>query len=500
MVDKTLILVVDDSNAIRTRMKEILTRHDYSVILRENGQEAILAALEYDPDLIVIDVNMPHMGGYEACKILKRYQQTRMIPIAVFTDNREIEKKVRFFDIGVEDFIVKDADEAEVIARISGLLRWKENRDRTVRDRNRLENLIDSLSDIVLITDTNGRLVFFNRPAVERFGLVPELLMEKSLTDILPEVEEILEQFTMLDEYEEFESVERELMRDGEKRVYLVSVCRVYIGYSEEVGVAVILKDVTSARETERIKAEFYSMIAHEFRTPISVILGYTQLILEGKAGEISGLQKEFLGGVEEKGRNLLNLVNDFLEVSRFESKFVKIERKEFDFSELLAETVKSLRLLAGNKNIDLTFSCDREPIGINADRDKMEHVFINLIENAIKYTKDGGMVTVTCMAREGGAETVIKDTGIGMSEKEIEYIFDRFKRLDNAQKKKIKGTGLGLAIVKEIVDAHEGCIEVESTEGVGSIFKVWIPGFMEHAEQPGASDKKRESVTSNNT
>ncbi len=492
MNDKEIILIVDDSEFIRDRMESILTRNGYHVVLRKNGEEGVLAALEYSPDVIVMDLNMPGMDGYKACRILKRYPQTKSIPLAMFTDTRETDQKVKFFEMGVEDFIVKDADEEEVVARIAGLLRWRSSRDRILREKEKLSNLLDSLSDAVMIVDNAGKLVFYNHLASERFGLIPEILGEKHLRDILPESEEVMDLLSVIESHHESEGREIEIQRDGEKRIYIASVCRVFIEFSDDVGGALVLKDVTVERESEKMKAEFYSMIAHELRTPISVILGYTELMLKGKSGEISGLQEEFLSGVEHKSRKLLKLVNDFLEVSRLEGRFVNLDREVFDVIPLVGETVDGLKLLAGDKNIELKFQPGDQPVMVNADRDKLEQVLINLVENGIKYTQEEGNIEVTLNGDDDMAEIRVEDDGMGMSEEELENIFDRFKRLGRAEKNKIKGTGLGLAIVKEIVDAHQGEIDVQSEQDHGSVFRVRIPLYNE-SETPERKAMPRE-------
>ncbi len=481
-----LVLVVDDSKVIRSRMKNILERNGYDVILREDGEAGVLAALEYGPDLIIMDLNMPRMDGFTASSMLKRYPQTRNMPIAVFTDENETQRKVDFFGIGVEDFILKDADEAEVTARVGGLLRWKKNRDNLAQENNKLGNIIDILSDLVIIFDTAGKLVFYNRAAGHRFRLIPELIQEKTILEILPAAGKVRDLCRYIDTREEIHDQEVEIDH-GETGVrhYMADINRIYIGLSEDVGGAFILRDITGEKEAQRLKTEFYSMMAHEMRTPISVVLGYTQLILDGRAGEISALQQEFLRGVEEKGKVLIKLVNDFLEVSRLENKFIRLDPSVFDISILVTETVSGIRLLAENKNISLTCGCRGVPILLRADRDKLEHVMINLVENAIKYTEENGTVTVRCGVEDGGAVIEIEDTGIGMSGEELKFIFDRFTRAGNAEKKKIKGTGLGLAIVKEIVDAHKGRIDVESQDGKGSVFRLWIPGVVERPDAP---------------
>ncbi|MBU8922190.1 MAG: response regulator [Bacteroidales bacterium] len=496
MKSREIILVVDDSSVIRKRMKAILTGNGYEVILRDNGEAGVLAALEYAPDLIIMDLNMPGMDGFTASVMLKKYSQTRMIPIAVFTDENETRRKVEFFEVGVEDFIIKNADEAEVIARVSGLLRWKRNREELLSEKSRLGNLVDSLSDLVITFDTNDKIVFYNRVAAARFTLIPELIQEMTIYDVLPDSEagrSLTENIRSREEIQGFEmDVEH---HKGKVRSYEVDINRVYVELSDDVGGAFVLRDVTAEKEAEKLKAEFYSMMAHEMRTPISVVLGYTQLILDRRAGEISELQEEFLRGVEDKGKALLTLVDDFLEVSRLEGKFVKLDRSEFDFRQMVEKSVSGIRLLADNKSIKLDTSFDGSPTQIVADRDKLEHVMTNLVENAIKYTEEGGSVSVRCNCSNGSVKVEVEDTGIGMSEEEITCIFDRFKRLGKAEKKKIKGTGLGLAIVKEIVDAHDGTIRVESRDGVGSLFHLWIPSYSGDESVSGVAERDQSDM-----
>jgi len=489
-VSRSLILVVDDSKSIREKLRLILADNDFDVILRDNGEAGVLAALEYYPDLILMDYNMPGMNGLKASRMLKKYPQTRSIPIALFTDTEDIKNKVKSFEIGVEDYILKGIDHKELIARISGLLYWKNDRERIIREKDKLAGLLDNFSDAVAIVDNAAEIMFFNRSAADRFGLVPEVIKAGNLRKVLPECEETDEIIMAVEERRELEELELEVEKNGGVRIYRISVRRVQLDYTEDIGAAVIFSDITAEKEAEKLKAEFHSMIAHEMRTPISVIMGYSNLILDGSAGEISGMQQEFLEGIASNGDVLRKLVDDFLEVSRLENKFVNLDTAEFDLVELIEKTVKGLRLLAGNKDLELQFNPEEESILINGDSDKLEHALINIIENAIKYTEKGG-ITVECSRRDDGVEVRVSDTGIGMSEEEKGTIFNSFERLEKAEKKRIKGTGLGLAIVKEIINAHQGVVRVESEESVGSTFYINLPDLPD----PDRSDRNADEA-----
>ncbi len=208
--ERPLVLVVDDSRIVRQRVKEILSREGFGVVLKENGEEGVLAALEYDPDIILMDVNMPVMNGVEACRLIKKHKQTMMIPLCVFTDESSLDLKVDLFNIGVEDFINKNFSEAEIVARIKALLRLRELRDQIIGGRERLERIIDSLSDSVIIFDDNLKLVLFNRAAAANFGLIPELIMDKGIEEIFGNLQSTSRLIEMVKQCEEIENYELE--------------------------------------------------------------------------------------------------------------------------------------------------------------------------------------------------------------------------------------------------------------------------------------------------
>ena len=267
MSKRDLILVVDDSRIIRNRLESILTRSGFDVILREDGEKAILAVLEYYPDLILMDYNMPEMDGIHAARVLKEYSQTRMIPIAMFTDNRNIEEKVKSFKVGIEDYILKNVAENELVARVKRLLNWKKDRENIIREKQKLEGLLNNLSEAIIIVDNSGLLVFFNHRAAERFMLIPELIMSKRLEELFPNLKDMEEVFSAVLEKRETEGVEVVIDHGDGKRIYDVSVRRVHLGFTEDIGGAVIFSDITAEKETEKLRSEFYSMVAHEMRT-----------------------------------------------------------------------------------------------------------------------------------------------------------------------------------------------------------------------------------------
>jgi signal transduction histidine kinase len=217
-------------------------------------------------------------------------------------------------------------------------------------------------------------------------------------------------------------------------------------------------------------------MIAHDLRSPLTVITGYTDLLLNQKAGDLSDVQTEFIGAIEDRANAMRKLVDEFLMVSKFEASFISLDVKDVDLNAIVRDVMKSLQLIAANKQITVRDALDGDLPTIRGDADKLYKVVTNLYDNALKYTPDGGTVTVSTACDAATVRLEVRDDGIGIDERELPFVFDRYKRMATAERRRIQGTGLGLAIVKEIVGAHAGRVWVESRPDRGSAFFVELP------------------------
>ncbi len=224
--------------------------------------------------------------------------------------------------------------------------------------------------------------------------------------------------------------------------------------------------------ELDRMKSDFVSNVVHELRTPLTIIKGNLDNINEGLAGEVQPQQKEILENIFRIINRLSRLVNDLLDLSKIESGKMELNKEELDIVALAAEVVKTFETLAGTKKIGLVKDFPDKKVIVNADRDKLTQVFINLIGNAVKFT-DKGSVTVKIIDMQGEAGVEIQDTGAGIPHDQLDKIFDKFVRVV-AEKK--EGTGLGLPIAKDIIVLHKGRIRAESDSAKGSRFIFVIP------------------------
>jgi signal transduction histidine kinase len=229
-------------------------------------------------------------------------------------------------------------------------------------------------------------------------------------------------------------------------------------------------------RKLDQMKAEFISIATHELKTPINVIGGYTELLDEGLYGSPTPKQREALQTIEEQTRVLTNLVNQLLDISRLEAGGLQLEMQEVVLQDLFTRVERSFSVLARKKNIDFTVDVENNvPAAITADADRLtDQVLGNLLSNALKFTPDGGTIRVRAWGQSDGLHVEVRDSGVGVPEEQLPYIFDKYFQV--GQQARTKGAGLGLAIAREIVEAHGGSIAVDSQPGRGTTFSIVLP------------------------
>jgi len=234
-------------------------------------------------------------------------------------------------------------------------------------------------------------------------------------------------------------------------------------------------------RELDRLKDEFIALVSHELRTPLTSIRGYTELLLDGEAGELGDDQRQFLGVVERNAHRLLHLVGDLLFLAQVEAGKLVLDVGAVDLGAVASESVEAARPQAEAKGITLTLATGPVPL-VAGDRARIGQLMDNLVSNAIKFTPESGRVDVRVRALQKRAVVEVRDSGIGIPANERKHLFQRFYRTSTATEQAIQGTGLGLAISKAIVEAHDGRITLTSEEDVGTTFRVELP-LGRHAE-----------------
>ena len=240
------------------------------------------------------------------------------------------------------------------------------------------------------------------------------------------------------------------------------------------MGVIVIIKNITESERLDNMRKEFVANVSHELKTPLCSIKGYSETILDRE------LDKEqiakFAQVINDEANRMDRIVADLLQLSRFDYKKSVWNKVKLNIDDLAKQVVENMQYVAKEKQHNLKCVVNMIPGPVFVDKDGIQQVMINILSNSIKYTPDGGEITVYIGAAGGKAYLKFVDNGMGIPEKDLKRIFERFYRVDKARSRQMGGTGLGLSIVKEIVEAHEGTIEIKSEVGIGTEVIVTIP------------------------
>ncbi len=248
-------------------------------------------------------------------------------------------------------------------------------------------------------------------------------------------------------------------------------------------------------KELDRLKSNFLATVSHELRTPLTSIIGYSEMLSEGIAGELTGEQREFVLTIHEKGQQLLELIKGLLDLSKLESGTMSLRKTDIDVVPVIRDVAQTLTPTARKKSVDLSVRAEGALPTVWGDTERLRQVFLNLTENALKFTPEGGAVTLRAlpsfMERSGDGDTSgfvlmntrraaievrVEDTGIGIPVDERQRVFDAFYQVDGSSTREHGGTGLGLSIVRRLVDAHDGSVHIEQNSPSGAVFVVRLP------------------------
>jgi signal transduction histidine kinase/class 3 adenylate cyclase len=252
----------------------------------------------------------------------------------------------------------------------------------------------------------------------------------------------------------------------------------VYYYVSENRRILAIINEQTEKlKQMDQVKNRFFANLSHEFRTPLALTIGPLEDVINGAFGKIQSPLRKQLEVMLRNSHRLLRLINQLLDISKIESGEMKLETGYYDLRELISDTCLAFTPFAERKKI--TFSCETgdSPICLKFDYSKMEHIINNLLSNAMKFTPDNGKVKITLKQENAGVKISVRDTGTGISKENIDRIFDRFYQVDGTSSREFEGTGIGLALVKELVELHDGKIDVKSELDFGTEFALFIPG-----------------------
>jgi PAS domain S-box-containing protein len=345
----------------------------------------------------------------------------------------------------------------------------------TAQARDRIDGIVKSVADGLIVTDIYNRVILMNRTAEDLLGVRLSEMIDRPI-DFAIQDETLRERVrSTLQKKKEGYEFDFEMPSDDPKHPRIMRARTSVIADKEgkQTGIVTIIHDVTHEREVDRMKTEFISTAAHELRTPLTSIQGFSEIMLT--RNDITEEEKKrFLSYINKQSISLTMIVSDLLDIARIESgRGFALNKATFNINDTITQIIPFFQENSPKHHFELSLPDHDTPV--HADKQKMEQVFKNLISNAVKYSPMGGLIRLSGKSSDDHYEVTVSDQGIGMSHDQVEKIFDKFYRVD-ASNTAIEGTGLGMTIVKYIVEAHGGRIWVESELGKGTMVRFTIP------------------------
>ena len=342
------------------------------------------------------------------------------------------------------------------------------------RQRNQLDAVLSSMTEGVLAVDNSERVMSLNPSAANLFGVSTESACGRDFFEIArnPKLQECVSR--VLSKHEPFE--EEVIFSGACDRCLRVSATPLRDEQGGEMGALLVLNDITELQRLERARSDFVANVSHEIRTPVTSIKGYAETLLNEPPGDTE-TQQRFFDIIARQADRLCSLVDDILSLAAMErseaSGEVSLERTAL--RGILDAAIAACVPKASEKGLTITLACD-ETVAVRANAPLLEQAVINLLDNAIKYSENGGAIEIAGAHDASETRISVRDSGVGIAPEHLPRIFERFYRVDRARSRKLGGTGLGLAIVKHITALHRGQVSVESTPAKGSCFTLHLP------------------------
>ncbi|REC32208.1 cell wall metabolism sensor histidine kinase WalK [Enterococcus pseudoavium] len=363
---------------------------------------------------------------------------------------------------------------AETFNKLSD--RVEDAQDTMEAERNRLDSVLTHMTDGVIATDRRGKVITINEMALSLLDTTSEQAIGQSILTLL----DLDEEYTLRKLLETPEEIllERSKSDSAEDQLTLRSdfaMIRRESGFIS--GLVVVIHDVTEQEKTAEERRQFVSNVSHELRTPLTSVRSYLEALEEG-AWQDKNIAPEFIHVTLGETDRMIRMINDLLNLSRMDSGVQQMELELVNFNELVGYALDRFDMMVNSekKNYRIVREFTERDLWVEIDTDKIMQVIDNIMNNAIKYSPDGGKIEVHLIETHNNVVLSISDEGLGIPKKDLEKVFERFYRVDKARARKQGGTGLGLAISKEVMKAHQGQIWVESVEGKGSTFYISLP------------------------
>ncbi len=474
------ILIVDDNEMNADLLREILEQVGQSSIIAYSGAEALKVLETEKVDLILLDIMMPGMSGFEAIKCIQGNPLTADIPVIFISALSETENIVKGLDLGSYGYITKPFNIDKLKAKVLSVLRIKDLQDQIKSEKSKLDLIFKFSADGILLLNSAFEIISCNSRFANWFNLSEEELTGKDLCSLIYSKQrkdldgcaDFVEAFSSNPDNRATKEITIE--SNGETKLLEVSYSKINADEASAEGYVLLFRDITAWKEIEKQKETFVATLTHDLKTPIRAEIRALELLLNGNFGDLKTEQAKLVEDILGSSKYMFNMVDNLLAVYRYENGSVTLQKDVFDINSLIKDCVNELKYIISDKNQELSLNFGDSSSFINADALEIRRVIINLLTNALNYTQENGKINIKTDTNNGKIYITFEDNGRGLSSEEIKTIFDRYA--SNAKKFRQVGTGLGLYLCKQVVEAHGGEINVESTEGAGSSFTFSLP------------------------
>ncbi len=474
-----LILLALNPSPILDLMQRALHAAGYDVAVAHDQSGLNKSMQEAIPALLIIGERFAEKDGFVvSSELLERFPT---LPIVFYADKDTTGFSKAVLKNGLSGYLYPPLQMMDIVeevqkslARARKLGDWlrrevkrttaslAEKAKISETERVKLEAIISNIQDGVVVIDEHQRVLLVNHAIREIFGLGEREFIGRPLSDVISNVDLI----SLLSRSAEGPLKYHEINFD-DGRVFNAQYTPI-----PKIGAAVTMQDISYLKELDRLKSDFIHTVSHDLRSPLTAVLGYTELI--ERTGPLNQNQQEFLHRLQGSVQHITNLINDLLDLGRLEAGF-DTRREMIQLDGVLKYTLDMFESQTRLKSIDLVTDISPNILPLRANPIRIRQMLDNLVGNAIKYTPNGGHVLVNISMQDKQIVLKVQDTGPGIGQDEQNRVFEKFYRATNAPDG-VTGSGLGLAIVKSIVDSHQGRVWVESTLGKGSTFVVLLP------------------------
>jgi len=471
------ILVVDDYAANVKLLERNLQAAGYETVAAYDGEQALAQVAAEKPDLVLLDIMMPKIDGFEVCRRLRADEATAVIPVIMVTALKETEDRIRGLEAGADDFISKPFDRAELLARVKSLLQVKYYRS-MLAEREKFHAVIQDLSHGIVITDGQWRVETVSRRAAD--------LLERSEADLVGRnLAEALEGFTVEPTLEALrqsttQAVTVELAQESRRPPrYLAGRYTRIVGPRGRLhNAALVFRDISEMRRKEKLKRDFLSLISHKLKTPITIASGYLSLIDQGKYGDVSEAVAESVRISLAKIKELSDLVEKVLSYAGLTATELERAGQLVPLGDLVGRIRDRIAQRYPDREVAWAIDLPDDLPRVRAPEELLAIVFDNLLDNAVKFAdKTPAEVGVGVREVENRwLEVSVRDNGSGVPTARRDQIFSAFSQLDEDFTGNIAGIGLGLSTAQRLVESWSGAINYESTLGQGARFYFTVP------------------------